>query len=69
MKIQDHIKNNEEEINNPLISKQRKRHLQAELEDLQQYQKNHPDNDKDPSAFELYCDLNPNAPECKIFNL
>lgn len=69
MNITEHIKNNEEELNNSLASPQRKRHLQSELEDLIFYQKNHPDEDKDPSALELYCDQNPHEPECKIFNL
>ena len=69
MNINEHIKNNEDEINNSLVSSQRKRHLQSELEDLISYRENHPGEDKDPSALELYCDRNPHELECKIFNL
>lgn len=69
MNINEHIKNNEEEINNSLVSAQRKRHLQDELDDLISYKENHPDEERDPTPLDLYCDKNPNAPECKIFNL
>ena len=67
--INDHIKYNEEEISDPLISPQRKRHLQTELEDLTQYKQNHPNEEKDPTSLELYCDLNPDAPECRVYNV
>lgn len=69
MNINEHIKNNEEEINNSLVSAQRKRHLQDELDDLISYKENHPDDDRDPTPLDLYCDKNPHASECKIFNL
>lgn len=55
------------DLNNP--SSQRRRHLNDELKDLYDYQKNHPNDDHDPNALELYCDKNPNASECKIYDL
>lgn len=69
MNINEHIQNNENELSDSLLSAQRKRHLFSELEQLKQYKENHPGDDRDPNALELYCDSNPDAPECKIFNL
>jgi hypothetical protein len=34
---------------------------------LEKYQSNHPDTDHDPTPFEMYCDENPNALECRIY--
>jgi hypothetical protein len=50
-------------------SAQRKRHLEYELEQLEKYQEKHPDIEKTPSVLELFCDENPEAFECKIFDL
>lgn len=48
-------------------SKQRKRHLESELEMLSQYMKDNPDSIYTPNSLELYCNLNPEAPECRIY--
>lgn len=69
MTIQDHINKNVEELNDPLITRQRRRHLQSELDDLEVYQQNHPQETKDPTPLELYCDLNPGAVECRVYNV
>lgn len=69
MNINEHIQNNKNELSDSLLSPQRKRHLSSELDQLNHYKENHPDDDRDPNALELYCDSNPDAPECKIFNL
>lgn len=69
MTIDDHIKNNEDELKDPMISPQRRRHLSSELEDLISYKKLYPLEEKDPSSLELFCGLNPSELECKIFNL
>jgi hypothetical protein len=66
--LQQHINNDREELDNPNTSSQRRRHLEDELDSLEQYQVNHPDEDKDPTPLELYCDLNPSALECKIYD-
>jgi len=66
--IQQHINDDLDEINNPNTSSQRRRHLEDELGSLEQYQTNHPDEDKDPTPLELYCDLNPSALECKMYD-
>lgn len=65
--LQQHINDDENEIGNGVLSGQRKRHLESELQDLKKYQQNHPEEIKDPSALELFCDLNPDQPECRIY--
>jgi hypothetical protein len=66
--IQQHINDDLDEINNPNTSSQRRRHLEDELGSLEQYQTNHPNENKDPTPLELYCDLNPSALECKMYD-
>lgn len=65
--IQDHIKKDQEELESPMISSQRRRHIEDELESLEKYKERHPDNDHDPSHLELFCDEHPDALECKIY--
>jgi hypothetical protein len=66
--LQQHINNDREELDNPNTSSQRRRHLEDELDSLEQYQVNHPNEDYDPTPLELYCDLNPNALECRLYD-
>jgi hypothetical protein len=65
--LQQHINNDKDELDNPNTSSQRRRHLENELDALEQYQVNHPDDDYDPTPLELYCDANPQALECRIY--
>ena len=65
--IQQHINNDRNELDNPNTSGQRRRHLEGELGALEQYQINHPGEDHDPTGLELYCDANPEAVECRIY--
>lgn len=67
--LQQHINDNIDELDNPNVNGQRRRHLENELELLEKYQINHPDQDHDPTPLELYCDLNPDSLECKIFEI
>ena len=69
MTIFEHIEQVRDELDSTLITKQRRRHLEDELFLLTSYVNNHPDEDYDPTPLELYCDLHPDASECKIFNL
>lgn len=69
MTITEHISLIKAELDSTMPSKQRRRHLEDELELLLAYNVNHPDDDYDPNSLELYCDKNPEALECKIFNL
>jgi hypothetical protein len=69
-KLTEYIQEIESELDSPFINKQRKRHLIDELEQLREYQTNHPaENETAPNSLELYCDKNPEAVECRIFNL
>ena len=65
--LQQHINDDRDQLNDPNTSSQRRRHLEDELDHLQKYQSNHPDTDHDPTPFEIYCDENPDALECRIY--
>jgi hypothetical protein len=67
--INQHIENDKKELDHYNLSAQRRRHLESELISLEKYRKNHPENDKDPSPLELFCDENPYALECRIYNV
>lgn len=65
--LQQHINDDRDELDNPNTSAQRRRHLEEELDSLRQYQVNHPDDDHDPTPLELFCNENPHALECRIY--
>ncbi len=65
--LQQHIDDDKNELNSGTLSPQRRRHLEGELDSLEKYKVNHPDDDHDPTGLELYCDENPEAPECRIY--
>jgi hypothetical protein len=67
--IKDHIKRDQNELNNPMISSQRRRHIEDELDSLEKYHNNHPEDVHDPTPLELFCDTNPNAPECRVYDV
>lgn len=65
--ISQHIEDDNEELDRSNISAQRRRHLEDELDSLEKYKTNHPEDSHDPSPLELYCDANPDALECRIY--
>jgi hypothetical protein len=65
--LQQHINDDRDELDDPNTGAQRRRHLEYELDSLEKYQVNHPDEDYDPTPLELYCDSNPDALECRIY--
>ncbi len=70
--IETHIAKDKEILENPTISPQQRRHIESELSDLEEYAENHKkdieDGDHhDPSPLEIYCDKNPEADECRIY--
>ena len=67
--IQDHIEQDIQQLSDPLISFQRKRHLESELDELNRYRMTHSNDDHDPTPLELYCNENPGSLECKIYDL
>jgi hypothetical protein len=68
MEIQELINDVCEELESPSINRQRSRYLKNYLSELLEYQKNNPEETTAPTHLELYCDLNPGAPECRIFD-
>ena len=65
--IDQHIQKDVEILNDPTTSSQSRRHIEEELTALKSYKTNHPEDSHDPTALELYCDANPNALECRIY--
>ena len=71
--IEQHIESDKEELQNPQISAQRRRHIEGELEELEAYAEKHKDeiaagDHHDPTSLELYCDSNPSSPECLVYD-
>jgi hypothetical protein len=66
--IDDHIERDKKILDDPLTSSQARRHVEGELQSLEKYKEHHPEDTHDPSPFELYCDENPDAPECRIYD-
>jgi hypothetical protein len=69
MSIKNYIDKGRKIVDDPLVSAQSRRHTEEELERLERYSQKHPDDDKVPTPLELYCDENPSANECKIFDV
>lgn len=65
--IDNHIQKDEDILNDPTTSPQERRHTEEELQALKVYKKNHPEDSHDPTPLELYCDSNPDALECRIY--
>jgi len=71
--IEKHIDADKEELQNPNISPQRRRHIEGELHDLEEYAEHHKKeieagDHHDPTPLELFCDANPSASECKVYD-
>lgn len=65
--IEAHISKDEQILSNPTTSPQQRRHIEGELKELKSYRNNHPNDHHDPTSLELYCELNPEAEECRIY--
>lgn len=65
--IQKHIEHDRKIVDDAMASSQSRRHAEEELEALERYQERHPGEDKDPTPLELFCDANPSALECRIY--
>jgi hypothetical protein len=66
MDLQETIKKIEKELKFSDLNKQRERYLEGYLSELVKYSENHPESSNVPSPLELFCDGNPDAPECRI---
>ena len=65
--IDQHIQKDVEILNNPTTSPQSRRHIEEDALALKTYKANHPEDSHDPTALELYCDANPHALECRVY--
>ena len=65
--IEVHIQQDKKILDDPQTSPQARRHTQEELAALEAYKERHPEDNHDPSALELYCDANPAALECRVY--
>lgn len=66
--IDAHIRHDKMILDDPQTSPQARRHTQEELAALESYKANHPEDTHDPTSLELYCDANPEAPECLVYD-
>ena len=71
--IEKHIKKDEEILSNPTTSPQQRRHIEGEVQELKVYADNHKEDiaagdHHDPTALELYCEMEPEADECRIYD-
>jgi hypothetical protein len=67
--IEQHILNDKKILDDPMVSSQTRRHIEDELESLERYKENHPDDHHDPTPLELFCNDNPNALECRKYEV
>ena len=70
--IEKHIERDKEILENPTTSPQQRRHIESELQDLELYKKNHQKeieagDHHDPTALELFCEVEPDADECRVY--
>ncbi len=68
MNIDEHILKDKKILDDSMSSPQTRRHVETELELLEKYKENHPNDSHDPTPLELYCDANPDALECRIYD-
>ena len=70
--IEKHIKIDKEILDNASTSPQQRRHIEGELHELEVYAENHKEeiaagDHHDPTALELYCEMEPDADECRVY--
>lgn len=65
--LQQHIDDNHNELENLSISSQRRQYIESELNSLNKYLETHSDKEHDPTPFEMFCDENPDALQCRIY--
>jgi len=70
--IEAHIIADKQILDDPLTSPNQRRHIEGELQELEEYAENHKKeieagDHHDPSFLELFCDANPSEPECLVY--
>jgi hypothetical protein len=66
--VEKHIEQDKKILDDPTVSSQARRHVEDELDALERWVKNHPNDEHDPTALELYCNDNPGALECRMYD-
>jgi len=69
MNLESKIQEIKKELDTNSINKQRKRYLESYLSELIEFLIRHPNYKQVPTSLELFCEFNPDANECKIFEL
>jgi len=44
------------------------RKIQEQIKELEEFQQRHPDAAEAPSPFEVFCDLNPDNVNCRVYD-
>jgi len=70
--IETHIAKDKEILDNPMTSPNQRRHIEGELHELEVYAENHKKeieagDHHDPTPLELFCEMEPDADECRIY--
>jgi hypothetical protein len=58
----------EKHLDDPMVSAQARRHTEEELGALERWVASHPEDHHDPTGLELYCNDNPDALECRVYD-
>ena len=71
--IEKHIEKDKEILQDPTTSPQQRRHIEGELHELEVYAENHKEeiaagDPHDPTALDLYCEMEPDADECRMYD-
>lgn len=67
--IKQLIKEYENEIELGNVTRQRKRFLESQIEDLSKYIESNLEVNKIPNALEIFCSLYPEADECREYDV
>ena len=70
--IEKHIEVDKKILDNASTSPQQRRHIEGELHELEVYAENHKKeiaagDHHDPTALELYCEMEPEADERRVY--
>lgn len=65
--VEQHIEYDKKILDDPMMSSQARRHTEEELRALERWVENHPRDHHDPTGLELFCNDNPDALECRIY--
>jgi hypothetical protein len=70
--VEKHIEVDKKILDDPTTSPQQRRHVEIELEELNVYVENHKKDIEagdhhDPTPLELFCEMEPDADECRIY--